>query len=57
MTHSNDSRRPRSRVKPLGLAVLAALWLVPRGFALAATITVTTAADVDAFNFYWNEMQ
>jgi len=29
----------------LGLAVLAALWLMPGGLALAATITVTTVAD------------
>ena len=45
MTHSNDSGRPRSRVTSSALAVLAALWLMPGGLALAATITVTTVAD------------
>jgi len=45
MTHSNDSRRPRSRVTPLALTVLAALCLMPSGLARAATITVTTVAD------------
>ena len=37
MVHRNDPRRPRSRVTWLGLAVLAALWLMPGGLALAAT--------------------
>ena len=37
MSHSNDSRRARSRVTSLGLAVRAALWLMPGGLALAAT--------------------
>src|SRR5512134_573558 len=45
MTHANDSRRPPSAVTPLALAVIVALWLIPSGLALAATITVTTVAD------------
>jgi CSLREA domain-containing protein len=45
MTRSADSGRPRSRVTSLGFAVLAALWLIPSGLGLAATITVTTVAD------------
>jgi CSLREA domain-containing protein len=45
MTRSTDSRRVRSRVTSLALAVLAALWLMPSGLAVAASITVTTVAD------------